>query len=255
MVHEFCKIFGKYGVPEYGCGVTGFPAFLQLMCQNDKEDKSRYYKQCIKISLDRQVGSWYFVTASNSGKLLFLQQAAIDYLQYTNKSKGNKLEQEVFQKLQDVNEISQIKADALMFYHVYTDLAMLAKSNELKKSAFDMNKHYLELGLFLKNIEENPSVAMNKKAMAFQSEERLYGNKSETNHRLHAHYELIEERLFQKDEWDEQLLYPLRKSMRAATVHIKRLKFYNSYECLCVFPSILVMCVLLWTCMFMHEAW
>ena len=96
MVHEFCKIFGKYGVPEYGCGVTGFPAFLQLMCQNDKEDKAHYYKKCIKISLDRQVRSRYFVTASNSGKLLFLQQAAIDYLQYIDKSKGNKLEQRFF---------------------------------------------------------------------------------------------------------------------------------------------------------------
>ena len=91
--------------------------------------------------------SRYFVTASNSGKLLFLQQAAIDYLQHTNKSKGNKLEQEVFQKLQNANEISQIKADALMFYHVYADLAMLAKPNELKN---DMNQHYFKLALFLK---------------------------------------------------------------------------------------------------------
>ena len=102
--------------------------------------------------------------------------------------------------------MSQIKADALMFYHVYADLAMLAKSNELKKSAFDMNQHYLELALFLKNIEQNPSAAMNKNAMAFPSEERLYGNKKQTNHRLHVQCELIEERLFQRDEWDEQLL-------------------------------------------------
>ena len=27
MVHEFCKVFGKHGVPEYGCGITNFPTF------------------------------------------------------------------------------------------------------------------------------------------------------------------------------------------------------------------------------------
>ena len=68
---------------------------------------------------------------------MFLQQAAFDYLQYANKDKENKLEQEVFQKLQNVDEISQVKADALMFYHVYADLVMLAKSNKPEKLAFD----------------------------------------------------------------------------------------------------------------------
>jgi len=30
-VHEFCKVFGKTGAPEYGCGVCTFPDFLTLM--------------------------------------------------------------------------------------------------------------------------------------------------------------------------------------------------------------------------------
>ena len=35
MVHEFCKVFGKHGVPEYGHGATNFPTFLELMSRND----------------------------------------------------------------------------------------------------------------------------------------------------------------------------------------------------------------------------
>jgi len=30
MVHEFCKLFGSHGVPEYGCGVNSSPTYLQL---------------------------------------------------------------------------------------------------------------------------------------------------------------------------------------------------------------------------------
>jgi len=65
---------------------------------------------CTKVRLDRQVGSRYFVTASKAAKILFLQ---------VGKSVGNKLEQDVFRKLQDADELSQLKADALMFHHVY----------------------------------------------------------------------------------------------------------------------------------------
>jgi len=54
---------------------------------------------------------------------------------------------------------------------------MLAKSNELKKCAFDMNQHYLQLRLFLED-------------------------ETKINHRLHPMYKPIEERLFKEDEWD-----------------------------------------------------
>lgn len=30
MVHEFCKLFGRTGVPEYASGVVSFPDFLEL---------------------------------------------------------------------------------------------------------------------------------------------------------------------------------------------------------------------------------
>ena len=35
LVHEFCKLFGKNGVPEYTCGVISFPDFLDLMISDD----------------------------------------------------------------------------------------------------------------------------------------------------------------------------------------------------------------------------
>ena len=73
-----------------------------------------------KVPLDRQVGSRYFVTAHNAGKMLLLVQAGCDFLEYTGKSTdGNKLECDVYQKLQDPDELSRLKADALMFHHVY----------------------------------------------------------------------------------------------------------------------------------------
>lgn len=31
LVHEFCKLFGQHGTPEYTCGVQSFPDFLELM--------------------------------------------------------------------------------------------------------------------------------------------------------------------------------------------------------------------------------
>ncbi len=71
----------------------------------------------------------------------------------------------------------------------------LAKSNELSKSALDMNKHYLELKLFL---GENPQTIFNKDFKVFYSESRIYEQENQNKP--------IEERLFKKDSWDEKLL-------------------------------------------------
>ena len=79
---------------------------------------------------------------------------------YTGKSNGNRLEQSVYKKLQDSDMLSQLKADALMFHHVYSNLVILSKSNDLNKSAFDMQTHYLELKVFLEKVELNPQTAM-----------------------------------------------------------------------------------------------
>ena len=72
--------------------------------------------------------------------MMLLVQAACDFLEYSGKSTdGNKLECDVYRKLQDPEELSRLKADALMFHHVYADLMALAKSTVLPKSTWDMN--------------------------------------------------------------------------------------------------------------------
>jgi len=128
-VHEFCKLFGKSGCPEYGCGAVKFPDFLAIMsCDTNEKLSSTYYNLCASVTLDRQVGNRYFVTAANAAKILFLKDAAIDFLNYSGKSTGNKLEKDVYAKLHDQTEITQLRVDALMFYHIYADLVMLSKS-------------------------------------------------------------------------------------------------------------------------------
>ena len=76
VVHEFCKLLGKHGgrhgAPEYAHGAVAFPDFLELMSSTCNSSEALYYRQCMKITLDRQVGSRYFVSAANAGKVLFL---------------------------------------------------------------------------------------------------------------------------------------------------------------------------------------
>ena len=207
LVHEFCKLFGKHGVPEYGCGMLTFPDFLALKLEDSSlnSNSELYYSSCASITLERQVGSRYFVSAANATKILFLTKAALEFLEFTGKNQGTKLEKVVYCKLQDANILLQLKADALMFYHVYADLVMLAKSNSLDKNVFSMNQHYMELDVFLEEIEKDPEVAMNKDYNVFRSEERLYGNDKATNHRLHVKSQSYHKCIFERDELDSEL--------------------------------------------------
>lgn len=143
-VHAFAKEFGVHGTPEYGAGGIKFPDFLDIRC---KDSEDQYYKECVKVHLARQVGSRYFVTASNASKAFYLVPAAIEFLQFNGISdtSGNRLEKELCIQLQDPTMLALLKADALMFYFVYADLTNLAKSKKLNKSAYDMGQHYLEL--------------------------------------------------------------------------------------------------------------
>ena len=223
LVHEFCKLFGCHGVPEYGCGASGFLDYLNLMLDGrySGSDQAEYYAACSKVSLDRQVGSRYFVTAHNACKILFLIPAACKFLDHTGKSTdGNRLECDVYQKLHDPDELSRLKADALMFHHVYADLMILAKSTELSKSTWDMNVHYFELAKFLDEVQREPQLMMKKDLKVFPSEERLYvigsSNDSSTNHRAHSKHFPIEKRLFQSDSFDDDMLFPLLASGAAA---------------------------------------
>ena len=209
LVHEFCKLLSKngskHGTPEYCHGASAFPDFLALKSDSSQSNEARYYQKCKQIKMDRQVGSRYFVTAANSGKVLFLRQAAIDFLSFTGKEKGNKLEQTVYQKLHEPAELAHLKADAIMFHHVYSNLVMLAKSTMLDKNVLEMNNHYLELQVFLSEVEKYPETALDANVRVFPSEERLYGEDRKLNHRLHPSYDSIEDVVFSRSENDEDL--------------------------------------------------
>lgn len=196
-VHEFCKLFGKTGTPEYGCGVLAFPDFLTLMMDDFSlsEDIREYYRSCAAVQLHRQVGSRYFVSAANAAKIVLLKNAAVHFLKYTGKDAGNKLETELYAKLQDSNEIARLRADALMYYH---DLVMLSKSNDLGKSVMDMNKHYVELQVYLEEIEHHPEMAMDMNYRVFESESELYGANKKVNHRHHANVTMQIVKLYTK---------------------------------------------------------
>ena len=184
LVHEFCKLFGKSGVPEYCSGVVSFPEFLEVKISSTAGEQQIYYHNCSKVRLHRQVGSRYFVSAVNACKILYLRNAAIEYLKFTGKDAGNKLERDVLRKLQDPIELSYLKADSLMYYHIYGDLYMLSKSKELGLSAFSMNHHYLELQLYLSEVMSHPDVVFKQNYPVFLSEKRIYGTDSKLNHRL-----------------------------------------------------------------------
>ena len=176
----------------------------------NKKHPSTYYNLCASVTLDRQVGNRYFVTAANANKILFLKDAAIDFLDYSGKSIGNKLEKDVYAKLHDESEIIQLRVDALMFYHVYADLVMLSKSTELKKSVLDMNEHYLELKTFLQEIEQDPAIVLNKDHVVFKSAlNTLYGENAKVNHRLHTKVIPVHEKLFDMKDCDTSVLYPM----------------------------------------------
>ena len=82
LVYEFCKLFGKFGTPEYALDVVSFPDFLALMA-NSNEESCKYYKQCAMVTLECHVGSRYFVSAANATKITYLKEAAVQFLTYT----------------------------------------------------------------------------------------------------------------------------------------------------------------------------
>ena len=161
-MHEFSKLFGKTGASEYACDVVSFPDFLELKVSSSRGSELSYYQSCFKVHLHRQIGSRYLVTASNACKVLFLKGATIAFLTFTGKNFENKLERDVFTKLQDAVELAHLMADSLMYYHdVYGDLYMLSKSNDLGSTVLSMSYHYLELKTYLSEVEKSPEVVLN----------------------------------------------------------------------------------------------
>lgn len=111
----------------------------------------------LNVQLERQVGSRYFVTARNAGRILFLAPTAKQYLEDVQKTKElNALEANVLTHVKNTTILAALRAEALFFDKVYADLMRLLKSNELGKSLLDMNQHYLEILQFLEKISSTP---------------------------------------------------------------------------------------------------
>ena len=52
-IHEFCKLFGRHGVSEYGCGNSTFPDFLALKLSDACAAKDgKYYESCAQVLLE-----------------------------------------------------------------------------------------------------------------------------------------------------------------------------------------------------------
>ena len=217
-VHEFCKVFGKHGTPEYGHGVLDFPDFLHIQAEKyGNADSETKYEQAATIKLQRQVGSRYFVTASNAARAFYLAPIAAEYLDHLSTTKTlNKLEQDVLKKLNNDSELAQLKLDGLFFYHIYADLMMLVKSNDLSKSVLDMNTHYLELQISLGELAQHPEQALNPHYKVFPSEERLYSESKKMNHRKHRDATIIYKHLLVHNEWDDSILLPRIAAAAAA---------------------------------------
>ena len=147
--------------------------------------------------MERQVGSHYFVTAANALKIVYLREAAIEFLEYTGKNEGTKLEKEVYLKLMNDVQVLFARAD------IYANLVELSKTNNLNKSVLDMNLHYLELKNFLELVENDPSILLQRTAIVFTSEEKLY-NRHIPSKSLKMHKKLFKE--------CSSSLFPLLKS-------------------------------------------
>ncbi len=207
-VYEICKLFEQHGTPEYGHGVIGFPDFLLAKAEaSGHTPKASLYREARSVKLHRQVGSRYFVLASNAARAFYLAPTATEYLEELSNTKElNKLEKEVQKKLGNPSELAQLKLDGL-FYHVYADLMMLIKSIELDNSVYDMNTHYLELKTSLDELSHHPEQALDPKYMVFPSEKRLYAQ-CKQYHRINGGTRVVYERLLATNEWDETLLLP-----------------------------------------------
>ena len=157
-MHEFANFLGELECQDnYACGVLSFPDFIDL--RTSTSDSIYYYQPCSQVYLHRQVGSRYFVSAANACIIVFLRDAAVEYSKLTGKDFGSKLKCEVFAKLNDLTELAYLKADSIMYYHVYGDLYLLSKFSGL--SVMSMNQHYFELQFCLTEVESSPEIVFN----------------------------------------------------------------------------------------------
>ena len=153
IVHSACKLLGHLEAnPEYGGGGQAFPEYIKALLEEaeavgdtDSED-AEALKAALGVRVERLVGSRYFVTARNAGRMFYLRSLAVRYLEATELRKElNGLERDVLANLRSRHGAALLKVDGLFFDAIYADLMCLLKSKKLAKKFLDMNPHYLEL--------------------------------------------------------------------------------------------------------------
>lgn len=145
VVHSACKLLGHLGShPEYGHSVQAFPEHPKALLEKaeevgDTEEELEQLRASIHVKLARQVGSRYFVTARNAGRLFFLALHAVSYISALELPKDlNNLEKDVLMHMKNPQDLAMLEVDGLFFDQIYVDLMMLMKSKELGKKYLDM---------------------------------------------------------------------------------------------------------------------
>ena len=94
-MHSVCKLLGHLGPhPEYGKGVRSFPEYLHELLEeveavgDDVSEEEEELKSSMSIKLSRQVGSRFFVTSRNAGRILCLAKRATQFLEEGVKQLG-----------------------------------------------------------------------------------------------------------------------------------------------------------------------
>ena len=152
-VHELVKLFGHLGTPEYCHGSSNFRIFLEHKARESSGDNKRYYLSAQKVVLEHQVGSRYYVTSCNAGRLYFLCKALVGFLKEQELIKAiNCPEYTCLKKLHDSLLLVNSRLEGLMLDKVYADLMILVKSTNLNKTAIEISSHYEELLNFFSTL-------------------------------------------------------------------------------------------------------
>ena len=214
IVHSACKLLGHLATnPEYGRGVQAFPEYIKAFLEEAEAvgdtdtDDAQVLKAALGVRMERQVGSRYFVTARNAGRIFYLRPLAIKFLEASELRKElNGLERDVLANLQSRHGAALLKVDGLFFDTIYADLMCLLKSKKLEKKFLDMNPHYLELMEYLELLSHYPEHILDPARHVFASDPRLYSGNQKVNHRLHKNYVVVRKCLYSCNDIDDEVL-------------------------------------------------
>ena len=149
-------------------------------------------------------------------------------MKFTSKDDdGNKLEKRSVENYGNLVNLATESRCNDVLPCVYADLVMLAKSKKLNKSTMNMNKHYLELQMFLGELINYPE---DQSYRVFKSESLLYGDYKEVNHHSHAKSQALHRYLFMLNELNEicNLTYAIVCTVMITTVY--RSFYYNAHK-------------------------